>query len=62
MGFWVVFTRLNRHLTIILKRNKEQGSFIQRKKDELAVAIVAAILGALIGIAGTVLVTTYLKK
>jgi hypothetical protein len=58
---WVAFIRVRRHSTIILKHEKERGSFIDRNRDNLAVAVISAVLGALVGIAGTMLVG-YLKK
>lgn len=53
---WVLFIRIYRHSIIILKRRGEQGSFFERNKDNLVVAVIAAAVGALIGVAATVFV------
>jgi hypothetical protein len=58
---WVFRIRMTRHSTIILKRRAEQGSFVERNKDELAVAVIAATLGALLGVAGTIWATHFTK-
>lgn len=58
---WVAYIRLRHHSTIVLKRKEEQGSFIERNKDNLAVAVIAAIAGAFLAIIGTILVG-YIKK
>ena len=51
--FWVAFIRFRRHSLVRLARHSERTSFFQRKKDDLALAIISAIFGMIIGVAGT---------
>jgi hypothetical protein len=50
---WIGFIRLRHHAVVRLARRVEAQSFWQRNKDPLIVAVVAAVVGALLGIAGT---------
>lgn len=52
---WVLFVRLKRNSVIRLERRVDRKSFFQRKKDELALMIISALIGAGLGVAGTML-------
>jgi hypothetical protein len=49
---WAMFIRLRRTSVVHLARRSEAQSFSQRNKDQLIVAIISAIVGALLGVAG----------
>jgi hypothetical protein len=57
---WTVYVRLRRHSTIILIP-RGSASFWVRKKDELLLAVVSALLGAILGAAGVLLVRYFGK-
>src|SRR5690606_25767442 len=50
---WVAFIRLRRHSTIHLEHKTVAKTFFQRNQDQLAVGLIAAIIGAVIGVAAT---------
>jgi hypothetical protein len=52
---WVLFVRLKRYSVVRLERRSDKRSFFQRKKDELALMIISALIGAGLGVAGTML-------
>jgi uncharacterized membrane protein YhaH (DUF805 family) len=49
---WVLFVRRWRHSVITMRRRATTDSFVRRNKDQLAIAIIAAIVGAIIGVVG----------
>ncbi len=57
----VGYVRLTRHSSVIVASTRLAGSFFRRKKDDLLLAVISGLVGALLGIAGTILVN-YLKK
>jgi hypothetical protein len=54
--FRVLYVRLRRHSTVILSNRNERSTFLSRKKDDLILALISGIIGALLGIAGTLIV------
>jgi len=58
--FWVLFVRLRRNSTIILVSRDVPMSFWSRNKDEIIIALISAVMGAILGILGTVLVRNWL--
>lgn len=61
MVFWVLFIRLRRHSTIILVSRDVPVTFWSRNKDEIIIALISAIMGAILGILGTILVDNWLS-
>jgi hypothetical protein len=59
---WVLFVRLRRHSTILLAPRSGFNGFWLRKKDDLIVAAVSSVLGAILGVAGTLLSIHYVGK
>jgi hypothetical protein len=57
--FWRV--RLYRYSTIVMTDRSQALPFLQRNKDQLALAVVSALLGAGLGVAGTLLTRWLLK-
>lgn len=58
---WMFFTDMRRHAVVRLVRHSERMSFFQRKKDDLALAVISLVLGTVIGIIGTKLADKILK-
>jgi hypothetical protein len=52
---WVSFIQLKRFSKIRLERRASAISFLQRNSDQLVVGVIAAVIGALAGIVGTLL-------
>ena len=53
---WALFIRMRRHSLVLITKNSGFGSLWIRKKDNIILSIVAAIIGAILGIAGTLLI------
>lgn len=60
--FWVLFIRLRSHSIIFLTHRGSEKPFLQRNKDNLILAIISAILGAILGIAGTLIANQFQNK
>ena len=59
---WAWFVRLRRYSVIRLERKGTTKTFFQRTKDQLALAIISALVGALVGIGATKLGEIILSK
>ena len=55
-GLWILYMRMWRHSVIRMQHRATANSFVRRNKDQLAVTIIAAIVGAVLGIVGTKLI------
>lgn len=62
--YWYFSFRLDekRHSRIWIKHRSETGGFLKRNKDQLIVALIAAVVGGAIGVVGTLLVSHLLSK
>ena len=58
-GLWILYVRMRRHSIIRMRRRAATDSFVRRNKDQLTVAIIAAIVGAILGIVGTKLIDKF---
>lgn len=58
----VVFCQLWRYSIVVMARRGSIGQFLARNRDQLLVAVVAAFVGAVLGVAGTLLVSAVLQK
>jgi len=56
---WITYVRLRKHSTIALIHRSTEKSFLQRNKDNLILVIISALLGAILGVAGTLIVNKY---
>jgi ABC-type Fe3+ transport system permease subunit len=59
---WISYTRLNRHTVITLTYRHSEKSFFQRKRDDLILAFISALIGAILGVAGALIVNHYQSK
>ena len=59
---WIARVRLWCYSTIVLRHRREARGFFVRNRDSLIVAIIAAIIGASLGIIATVLIGQYSHK
>lgn len=60
--FWLAratYIRLVKHSSIQLIKKEHVSSFLQRKRDDLILALLSALVGAILGIIGTILTTKY---
>ena len=55
-----IYVRLVKHSSIQLIRKEHVSSFFHRKRDDLILALLSAIVGAILGIIGTILTTEFL--
>jgi hypothetical protein len=58
---WIGYVRVSRHSMVSMISKSQSGTFFSRKKDDLILALISGLIGALLGIAGTLL-STYLTK
>jgi len=57
-GFWMAWSfriTRRRYCLIILRPRSEVAGFVRRNKDQLVLAIIATVLGAILGVIGTLL-------
>jgi hypothetical protein len=62
--FWMfraAYVRLKRHSLVVVSDKLSRQGFLRRNKDNLAIVIISALLGAVLGVGGTLLVN-YLAK
>ena len=59
---WIASVRVWRYSTIVLRHRREARGFFARNRDSLIVAIIAAIIGASLGIIATVVLGQYSHK
>ncbi len=59
---WILWVRLWHYSTIVAKHKRDVTGFFARNRDSLIVAIVAAIIGALLGVVGTLLISKYSSR
>ena len=59
---WVGFIKTWRHSTVYIVKRREERSFFQRNRDQLAVALFSALIGALLGGTVTYVVDNLLKS
>jgi hypothetical protein len=60
---WIIqvsYIRLARYSSIYLIKREHVSNFFTRKKDDLILALIAAIIGATLGVVGTILSSKYL--
>ena len=56
---WAVNIRLRSHSVILLTNRGSEKPFFQRNKDNLILAVIAALLGAVLGVGGTLIVNHF---
>lgn len=54
-GIFACYVALRRHSVIVLIHRNSEEPFFQRNKDNLTLAIISALLGAILGVAGTLI-------
>src|ERR1700674_1223135 len=59
---WIGFIRTRRCSTVYIVRRREERSFFQRNRDQLAVALFSALIGALLGGTATYVVNNILRS
>lgn len=55
------YIRLVKHSSIQLIKKEHVSSFFQRKRDDLILALLSALVGAILGVIGTILTTKFLN-
>jgi hypothetical protein len=61
--FWIsriFYIRYVRYSSIQLIRKEHVSNFFQRKRDDLILSLLSALIGAILGIVGTILISKYL--
>jgi hypothetical protein len=62
--FWlarILYIRMVTHSSIQLIKKEHVTNFFQRKRDDLILSLLSAIVGAILGVAATILTTKYLN-
>jgi hypothetical protein len=59
---WFFFIKFRRHSVIVLTHKNSEAPFLQRNKDNLILAIISALLGAILGIGGTLILNQIQSK
>jgi hypothetical protein len=59
---WIYYVRIARHSLIILVHKGTQKGFFERNKDNLILVIISGLLGAILGVAGTLTVNYFVGK
>ncbi len=59
---WFFYVRFRQHTVIVLAHRNSEKPFLQRNKDNLILAIISALLGAILGVAGTLITSHFQNK